>query len=47
MFYTCPHCGAHLDSMDKKCNCEEEQALDERTEEQNAIEQYYKEWYAS
>jgi len=47
MFYTCPHCGAHLDSMDEKCDCNEEQVLEEYLAEQDIIERYYKEWYAN
>jgi len=49
MFYICPHCGAHLDSMSEKCDCNKDQVPEERNKlpERDTIEQYYKEWYAN
>lgn len=49
MFYTCPHCGAHLDSIDEKCDCGEEQGTNDpeaNLPKQDDIAQYYREWYA-
>lgn len=49
MYYTCPFCGAHLDNISEKCDCgdiDDNANLPKQEEESDAVDQFYKDWYA-